>query len=135
VTALAHDEGNDVDNSDAPIERARRRSVWEAMSAFFLDTELTAADHARIADVLRESGYTLDELDRILWHELCPALWGNTVIVAGEWSGFDMAELERRILQRPAGAIRRWLSYYAGGRSARHDWAHVRAILAAAQPA
>jgi hypothetical protein len=118
-----------------PNELDRRRPVWEAMSALFLDTELSAADHARIAGVLRGSGYSLDELDGILWHELCPALWGNTVIVAGEWSAFDRAELERRILQHPAGAIRRWWSYYAGGRAARHDWAHVRAVLAAARTA
>lgn len=87
------------------------------MSELFLDTQLDAADHARIAMTLASSGYSVDELDQILWSEVCPVLWGNCLCVAGAWSGFDMNEVERRILSRPAGAVRRWLSYTAAARS------------------
>src|SRR5215207_1767739 len=100
----------------------RRRPVWEAMSGFFLDTELDDDDFSRIADVLAASGYSRIELDEILWRELCPVLGWNLAPVAGEWAGFDMKWVEERILHDPPGVIRRWRSYYGGGRIAKHAW-------------
>lgn len=107
----------------------RRRPVWQAMSAFFLDTELDAADDERIADVLAASGYSIDELERILWHELSPILHWNLMSIAGEWAGFDMQSVEQQILSHPAGKFRRWWSHITGGHIARHAWSRVRQIL------
>jgi protein-S-isoprenylcysteine O-methyltransferase Ste14 len=106
----------------------RRRPVWEAMSEFFLDTELSPSDHERIAKVLQASGHSDVELDTILWRELCPVLWYNVMPVPGEWRAFDMQRVEEKILGSPAGVFSRWQSYIVG-RAVRHDWNKVRAIL------
>src|SRR5437762_9216335 len=106
-----------------PIEELeRRRPVWDALSAVFLDTEVDEAWRAEIAAVLRCSGYSESELDSILWRELCPVLHVNLLSVAGEWAGFDMEHVEQRILSRREGWLRQWLSYINGGNIARHDW-------------
>jgi hypothetical protein len=117
----------------AADELERRRPVWEAMSEFFLDTELDSADHNRIAQILIESGYSMDQLERILWRELCPVLGANLLPVAGEWKGFNMQSVEQQILQRPSGRLRSWWSRVSGGRMANHSWQPVRAILAKRQ--
>jgi hypothetical protein len=109
----------------------RRRPVWEALSAVFLDTEIDDAWRARIVDTLRSSGYSETELECILWRELCPVLHANFLSAAGTWTGFDMSEVERRILTKPAGRFRQWLSYVAGGNTARYDWRRIRKALAA----
>ncbi|NLE47038.1 MAG: hypothetical protein GX614_01405 [Sandaracinaceae bacterium] len=78
----------------------RRRPVWLALSALYLDTELGEDDHARIAEALRESGYSAEELEEILYRELHPVLCMNLISVAGEWAGFDMEWVEEEILRR-----------------------------------
>ena len=70
------------------------------MSEFWLDTELNDEDHRRIAAVLRDSGYTIPELEAICRSEVAPVVSGNLLSVAGEWACFDSAWLEREILQR-----------------------------------
>jgi hypothetical protein len=109
---------------------ARRRPVWEAMSEFFLDTQLESADHARIAEILMASGYSLNELDYILWREVSPVLWSNLASMAGIWDGFDMKDVEEQILRRPAGRLRSWWCRISGGRLANEPWQAVRSILA-----
>lgn len=111
----------------------RRRPVWEAMSELFLDTELDAKDRQRIADVLASSGYADEELDRILWQELCPVLEVNLRNPAGEWTGFDMQHVEERILSRPSGALRRWRSYLAVGRIVKREWSRIHQDVLAAK--
>ena len=116
-------------------EIERRRPVWEALSAFFLDTEIDDAWRAEIVSTARASGYSVEELDSILWRELCPVLHVNLLSVAGEWSGFDMTYVEQQILARPAGRVRRWWSYAARGHFARDEWQRVRAALTSAPTA
>ena len=70
------------------------------MSELWLDTELDAEDHRRIASVLRDSGYTIPELEAICRSEVAPVVSGNLLSVAGEWAGFDSAWLEEEILRR-----------------------------------
>ena len=113
----------------AAEEVERRRPVWEAMSAFFLDTEIDEKWLGEIVATLLVSGYSVEELERILWGEVCPVLWMNTISVAGEWAGFDMGEVERRILARPAGRARRWWAYWCGGRMVRGEWERVRGMM------
>lgn len=104
----------------APSDLAARAPVWEALSEFWLDTELGAADHARIAAVIAASPFTIPEVRAILDFEVSPAVGANGVSVAGVWEGFDSAWLraacEQRAL-RPRSPWRRawialWLPYY-----------------------
>jgi hypothetical protein len=109
----------------------RRRPVWEALAAVFLDTEIDDEWRAEIVATLCASGYSTAELERILWDELCPVLHNNLLSVAGEWDGFDMGVVAERILTRPTGWRRRWLAYIAGGRLARHEWQRIREAMEA----
>jgi len=108
----------------------RRRPVWKALSAVFIDTEIDEAWRDEIADCLRSSGYSASELESILWGELCPVLHVNLLSFVGEWTGFDMGFVERRILDKPAGRFRRWLSYLRGGKIARHEWKRIKQVMA-----
>ena len=76
---------------------ARRRPVWEAMSDFFLDTELDDARLGEIAAILRVSGYTISELEDILATEVAPLLYKNVLAPAGAWSSFDTGWIEGQI--------------------------------------
>jgi hypothetical protein len=70
-------------------EFVRRLPVWTALSELFLDTELTATDHARIARIVEASGYSLARLDNIMRKEMLPAFGGNLLSIAGEWAGWS----------------------------------------------
>jgi hypothetical protein len=52
----------------------RRRPVWDALSNFFLDTELDDDQRRHIAQTIIASGDTPSEIQSILWEELLPFL-------------------------------------------------------------
>jgi hypothetical protein len=66
-----------------------RKPIWIALSAFYLDTEVREADLRSIAGRIRESPYTLQEVQKINKYEVFPVLRSNLSAVVGEWSGFD----------------------------------------------
>src|SRR3954447_4978992 len=70
-------------------EIERRKPVWIALSDLWLDTELTEDDLRRIAEVMRRSGYGVEELRDIYLFEVAPVVFPNLLSVAGEWTGFD----------------------------------------------
>jgi hypothetical protein len=82
--------------SESEIEK--RFPVWNALSDFFLDTELDEIAHKYIAKVVVDSGYEPQEIHNILWKEVLPAVGDNLRIVAGEWAGFNPEWLKERIL-------------------------------------
>jgi len=49
---------------------AQRRPLWIALSALFLDTELTRADLERIAQAMADSGLSLRELHEVYAREV-----------------------------------------------------------------
>jgi hypothetical protein len=71
------------------MEIERRKPVWAALSELWLDTELMPDDLQRIAGVMKKSGYSLPELRDIYLFEVAPVVFGNLLVVAGEWAGFD----------------------------------------------
>lgn len=79
-----------------------RVPVWRALSDLYLDTDVTMF-HEHIAETLADSPFPLDALRDILLEDVHPALYGNLLIVAGEWAGFEdewllprIAEVRRR---------------------------------------
>lgn len=56
---------------------ARRVPVWSALSDLFLGRELQDADYRYIAGRLRDSGYSLTELQGILSEEVAPVFHTN----------------------------------------------------------
>lgn len=87
-------------------EIARRVPVWTALAELFLDTELQDFDYRHIADILRASGYTGHELEKMLKDEVAPVFDGNLHIAAGEWQPWDAEFVKNRMLDhlksRPA---------------------------------
>lgn len=83
--------------TDAPPDIEARTPVWAALSDLYLDTDV-ARFYDHIVETLAASPYPLDELERILFREIHPALYPNLLSVAGEWAGFDEDWLTARIL-------------------------------------
>lgn len=117
------------------ITPARRRA-WLAIADLFLDTELDERDLARIARELRDTGLSLDALERAYEQEVAPACWRNlTAVPGGEWAGFAPDALfdaiEAKRLRAPAPTwwqqwrIRRWT------RLTREDWGQVKLLVQA----
>lgn len=50
----------------------RRAPVWQALSELFVGKELQDYDYAAIAETLRGSKYSLDELEKVLHEEVAP---------------------------------------------------------------
>lgn len=100
------------------FDRARRQPVWLALSTLWLDTEVTAADIAHIADVLHASGYDLATLRDIYLHEVAPVVCHNLRVAAGVWDGFDPAWLHERA---ESNALRpsRWSRFWHASRPGR----------------
>jgi len=77
-------------------ELRERLPVWEALSEFWLDTELTATQLEGIAHAIASSPYFVSEVRLIHDYEVAPALYPNLLSVAGEWAGFDTDLLQAR---------------------------------------
>lgn len=77
-------------------ELRHRLPVWEALSEFWLDTELTEAQLDGIAQAIASSLYSVSEVRLIHDYEVAPALYPNLLSVAGEWAGFDTDWLRAR---------------------------------------
>jgi hypothetical protein len=116
-------------------EIARRLPVWVALPELFLDTELQPSDHEVIARTLKESGYSLDELDAILFDEVTPAFGGNLLSVAGEWAGWPEEAVRDAVLPCvPASArpsIARWVRHRVFRAMIRDHWSSILACMAA----
>ncbi|ERN41091.1 hypothetical protein KR51_00023520 [Rubidibacter lacunae KORDI 51-2] len=75
-----------------------RLPVWRALSNLFLDTKLERSDYRLIAKEINDTGFSVTEVEQILWEEVFPALADNLRIVAGEWSGFSENWLQIQIM-------------------------------------
>jgi hypothetical protein len=97
---------------------AERLPVWEALSDFFLDTELQTSDYERLAKVLAATKYTEGQIEDILIEEVFPVCKVNMCSMAGEWIGFDSDWLKEQIGARfgrrsksrgLSGRLHRWM--------------------------
>ena len=77
----------------------QRIPIWIALSEFYLDTELDESDFDRIANKIKASPYSFDEVKKINKYEVFPVLGYNLLDVAGEWAGFDETWLIDSILK------------------------------------
>ena len=98
-----------------------RLPIWEALSEFFLDTELQMDDHERIAQILAATAYTEEEIEGILIGEVYPVCRWNILSVAGEWAGFHPDWLKEKISPR-FGKRPRFRSLFI----LRHVWMYAR---------
>lgn len=73
-----------------------RQNVWEAISNFYLDTELDASDYDYLASIFEKSDYSIEELKHIDLYEVFPTLYMNLLSIAGEWAGFNQDWLNEK---------------------------------------
>ena len=75
-----------------------RLPIWNQLQILYLDTDVTFSYEA-IAKVCASSKYSLEELEKILFNEVLPALrfnlWATPI---PEWAYFDQQWLQTRIL-------------------------------------
>ena len=114
-------------------EVERRRPVWDALSSFFLDTELDDEQHRHMAQVLVASAYSPSEIQTILWEEVYPVVEANLRSPCGEWAGFDLDWMQQQIL---SGRYRRTLAMRIAGvlplspaRMVRQEWNELLPFL------
>ncbi|NWC00541.1 hypothetical protein HX882_32190 [Pseudomonas gingeri] len=65
-----------------------RLKIWQALSEFFLDTEIVDSTFDYVARVVIETGYSPQEMHSILWRKVFPVLEANLRSIAGEWAGW-----------------------------------------------
>lgn len=91
---------------DDKVVLKNRQPIWEAISNFYLDTELQDSDYTYITSVFAESGKKIEELKEIDLFEVFPALYINTLSIAGEWALFDSRYLyescEKNYFKKPS---------------------------------
>lgn len=95
-------------------EIVERRPVWDALSTLFLDTDTSLLHEYRVS-LLLDSPYSLEEIEEILIHEVYPVCRWNLIQIAGEWAGFDLDWLEKRICRRKE-TVPRYLKKFNLGR-------------------
>lgn len=117
-------------NSLAPTEEqiCERMPIWEALSEFFLDDELSSEDHQRIASVLARSRYTDEESQAILRHEVYPACSLNLTCVAGAWGTWGEDWIRERIAPRYDRRPRFYLPAFNWNGISKH-WNVVRKMV------
>jgi hypothetical protein len=60
-----------------PVDLYRRAPVWEVLAELFVGRELQDYDYKAIAKVLKDSGFSIDELDNMLKTEVGPIFRRN----------------------------------------------------------
>lgn len=85
---------------------ANRLKIWQALSEFFLDTEIDDATFDYVARAVLETGYSPFEVQSILWYEVFPVLEANLRSVVGEWAGWTDDWLLEHLKVREMAAAR-----------------------------
>lgn len=75
-----------------------RRPVWTSLSQLWLDNVLDDNDLENIAQVMNNSGYSIDTLHNIYLYEVAPVVYTNLLCPAGVWDGFDESWLHQKII-------------------------------------
>ena len=105
-------------------EIERRRPLWVALSDLYLDTE---PEWERVALACAASGYSMPELQRILFDEVHPVVHRNLWDTAGEWQGFDEEWLVGSILSRKG----RWRFRLPWPQAWRYPWRQLCPLISA----
>lgn len=120
-----------------PLNFERRAPVWEALSELFVGKELQDYDYAGIAKTLRLSGYSVDELEKVLREEVAPVFRSNLSSLAipemEGWAQDTVVKEVRAYLERERTGLS-WLLRHLGTSRALPDaatkrWQRIRTLL------
>lgn len=120
-----------------PLNLEHRAPVWEALSELFVGKELQDYDYAGIAKTLRRSGYSLDELEKVLREEVAPVFRSNlSPLAVPEMEGWahDTVVKEIRAYLEAERTGLSWLLRHLGTSRALPDaatkrWQRIRTLL------
>jgi len=120
-----------------PLNLERRAPVWGALSELFVGKELQDYDYADIAETLRVSGYSLDELENVLREEVAPVYRSNlSPLAVPEMEGWAQEAVVKEIrayLDREKTGLSRMLTRLATSRAlpevAAKRWLQIRSLL------
>ena len=120
-----------------PLNLERRAPVWEALSELFVGKELQDYDYAGIAKTLRASGYSVDELEKVLREEVAPVFRSNLSALAVPemegWARDTVVEEIRAYLERERTGMSRLLMRMGTSRplpdAATKRWQQIRSLL------
>lgn len=115
----------------------RRAPVWEALSELFVGKELQDYDYAGIAKTLRLSGYSVDELEKVLREEVAPVFRSNLSALAVPemegWAQDTVVKEVRAYLERERTGLSRLLTRLGTTRAlpdvATKRWLQIRSLL------
>ena len=82
-------KSNLANNDQKYLALEKRKPIWKAISAFYLDTELQDYDYTFIAEILQESKLSMRQLKDIDRYEVLPVLKFNLISVTGVWTEFN----------------------------------------------
>lgn len=87
-----------------------RTPIWDCMQDLFMDTDVTLS-YEFIIKRCAESKYGIDDLEKILFNEVLPALRFNMFdLPAPEWVGFQTEWIVKRIIEKHTfGKSKPWL--------------------------
>ena len=71
------------------INENNRLEIRRALSELFLDTEIDQSILTSISKTIKQSDYSFDEVEAILWAEVYPVLKQNLASPAGIWEGWS----------------------------------------------
>ena len=120
-----------------PLNLERRAPVWEALSELFVGKELQDYDYAAIASALRVSGYSLEELEKVLRDEVAPVFGSNlSPLAIPEMEGWGRDAVVKEIqahLARERASLSRVLARLVMRRTlpqvATKRWLQIRSLL------
>ncbi|MBI1921550.1 MAG: hypothetical protein HYS23_10795 [Geobacter sp.] len=75
-----------------------RKEIWRVMQYLWMDTDPNDMIDS-ISVACAKSCYKINEIEAIYWNEVWPAVKFNRQQVIGEWVGFDIEWLSKRILE------------------------------------
>lgn len=121
-----------------PLNLERRTPVWEALSELFVGKELQDYDYAGIAKTLRLSGYSLDELEKMLREEVAPVFSSNlSPLAIPEMEGWAHDTVVKEILdylERERTGLSRMLTWLVTSRAlpgvVAERWQTIKSLLA-----
>ena len=76
-----------------------RTSIWDALSNFYLDTELNDTTYDYIHNVFIDSQLDLATLKAIDLYDVFTCLQQNLLCLTGAWAGFDSDWLHKKCLE------------------------------------
>lgn len=120
-----------------PLNLERRAPVWEALSELFVGKELQDYDYAGIASTLRLSGYSLEELEKVLREEVAPVFRRNLSPLAipemEGWARDTVVEEIQAYLDRERTSLSRILMRLTASKTlpavVSDRWQRIRSLL------